>query len=73
MKNIQVFNGAANSDFDIFAATEEEFLLIFPEGQDDKVEQVCASRTRTRTSVSRTFSVNAPENQGGAPEETHRR
>jgi hypothetical protein len=34
MKNIQVFDGAANSAFDIFAATEEEFLLIFPEGQD---------------------------------------
>lgn len=34
MKNIQIIDGADNSVFDIFAATEEEFLLIFPEGQD---------------------------------------
>jgi len=34
MKNIQVIDGAANSVYDIFAASEEEFSLIFPEGQD---------------------------------------
>lgn len=34
MKNIQVINGADNSVYDIFVATEEEFLLIFPECQD---------------------------------------
>lgn len=34
MKNIQVIDGAVNSVYDIFAATEEEFALIFPEGQD---------------------------------------
>jgi len=34
MKNIQVFDGATNSVYDIFAATDEEFALIFPAGQD---------------------------------------
>ena len=34
MKNIQVFDGATNSVYDIFAATVEEFALIFPAGQD---------------------------------------
>ena len=34
MKNIQVIDGAHNSVYDIFAATEEEFSLIFPPGQD---------------------------------------
>lgn len=34
MKNIQVIDGAINSVYDIFVATDEEFLLIFPEEQD---------------------------------------
>lgn len=34
MKNIQVIDGAVNSVYDIFAATEEEFSLIFPDDQD---------------------------------------
>jgi hypothetical protein len=34
MKNIQVIDGALNAVYDIFAATEKEFALIFPEGED---------------------------------------
>lgn len=34
MRNIQIIDGADNAVFDIFAATEEEFALIFPSGQD---------------------------------------
>jgi hypothetical protein len=34
MKNIQVIDGARNSVYDIFSVTEDEFSLIFPEGQD---------------------------------------
>lgn len=34
MKNIQVIDGAKNCVYDIFAATEEEFLLIFPNETD---------------------------------------
>lgn len=34
MKNIQVIDGAQNCVYDIFAATEEEFALVFPAGTD---------------------------------------
>lgn len=34
MKNIQIIDGALNAVFDIFAATADEFALIFPGGQD---------------------------------------
>lgn len=34
MKNIQVIDGAENTVYDIFAATDDEFALIFSEGQD---------------------------------------
>ena len=34
MKNIQVIDGALNCVYDIFAAADEEFDLIFPAGQD---------------------------------------
>ena len=34
MRNIQVFDGAVNAVYDIFSATDEEFALIFPDGQD---------------------------------------
>ncbi|MDB5840067.1 MAG: hypothetical protein JWQ23_2019 [Herminiimonas sp.] len=34
MKNIQIIDGARNSVYDIFAATEDEFALIFP-GETD--------------------------------------
>ncbi|PTU72819.1 hypothetical protein [Pseudomonas mangrovi] len=32
MKNIQVIDGAVNCVYDIFAATDDEFSLVFPEG-----------------------------------------
>jgi len=34
MKNIQIIDGAQNCVYDIFAATDEEFALLFPEGTD---------------------------------------
>ena len=34
MKNIQVIDGAENCTYDVFAATEEQFDLIFPGGTD---------------------------------------
>ena len=34
MKNIQVIDGAINSVYDIFQATDEEFAQIFPPGQN---------------------------------------
>ena len=42
MKNIQVIDGAENCVYDIFAATEEEFTLIFPAGEDVAfIDEVC--------------------------------
>jgi hypothetical protein len=42
MKNIQVIDGAVNAVYDIFSATDEEFALIFPEGQDIAfIDEVC--------------------------------
>jgi hypothetical protein len=37
MKNIQIIDGAVNATFSIFQATEEEFLVIFPDGRDIEV------------------------------------
>jgi hypothetical protein len=34
MKNIQIIDGAQNSVYDIFSATDKEFALIFPSGTD---------------------------------------
>lgn len=34
MRNIQVIDGAENCVYDVFAATDEEFALVFPDGQD---------------------------------------
>jgi hypothetical protein len=43
MKNIQVIDGANNCVYDIFAATDEEFAVIFPSGQDVAfIDEVCS-------------------------------
>ena len=34
MRNIQVIDGADNCTYDIYAVTEEEFEVIFPDGRD---------------------------------------
>jgi len=34
MKNIQVIDGAPNCVYDIFAATDDEYYLVFPCGED---------------------------------------
>jgi hypothetical protein len=34
MKNIQVIDGAENTAYNIFSATDDEFDMIFPVGQD---------------------------------------
>ena len=49
MKNIQVIDGAANCVHDIFATSDEDFALIFPDGEDiafidDVTARVDASR-----------------------------
>jgi len=34
VKSIQIFDGADNAVYDVFAADDEEFALIFPDGTD---------------------------------------
>jgi len=43
MPNIQVIDGADNCVYDIFAATDEEFAVVFPPGEDVAfIDEVCA-------------------------------
>jgi hypothetical protein len=35
MKNIQIIDGALNCTFSIFQATDEEFLMVFPDPSQD--------------------------------------
>ncbi len=47
MKNIQVIDDAKNCVYDIFAATEEEFSLIFAPGQDVAfIDEVCSRKNK---------------------------
>ncbi|MFT3881443.1 MAG: hypothetical protein QM703_17480 [Gemmatales bacterium] len=49
MKNIQIIDDAANCVYDIFAATDEEFGLLFPPGQDVAfVDEVYSRENTTR-------------------------
>jgi hypothetical protein len=34
VKNIQIIDGAKNSVYDIFQATDDEFAVLFPDGTD---------------------------------------
>ena len=46
MKNIQVIDGASNCSYDIFAMTEEEFRILFPDpGQDIEFVEDAIDRT----------------------------
>ena len=43
MKNIQVIDGAENCVYDIFAASDEDFALLFPSGEDVAfIDEVCS-------------------------------
>ena len=43
MKNIQIIDAADNCVYDIFAATDEEFAIVFPEGHDIAfISEVCS-------------------------------
>ena len=45
MKNIQVIDGAVNCVYDVFAATDEEFSIIFPPGENIAFNDEVCSRT----------------------------
>jgi hypothetical protein len=44
MKNIQIIEPAANCKYEIYAATDEEFELIFPNGADIEFIEDCLRR-----------------------------
>jgi hypothetical protein len=49
VRNIQVIDGALNAVYDIFQATDEEFSLIFPSGQDIAfIDEVMARGPHTK-------------------------
>jgi hypothetical protein len=56
MKNIQVIDGAENCVYDIFAATDEEFSVIFPTGQDIAFIDEVFSRA-DRASLDKTLTM----------------
>ena len=39
MKNIQIIDSAADASFSVFQATEDEFAVIFPDGQDIEISE----------------------------------
>ncbi len=58
MKNIQVIDGAQNSVYDIFAATDAEFRVIFKPGEDvafieDVFKRHRATKKTLQTALSR--------------------
>lgn len=57
MKNIQVIDGAVNCVYDIFAATDEEFALIFPEGQDIAFVDEVYERVRDDVALNHVFEA----------------
>jgi hypothetical protein len=59
MKNIQIIDGALNCTFSIFQATNEDFVLLFPEPHQDiqyaedvlslpRQEEICSALNRMR-------------------------
>lgn len=66
MKNIQVIDGANNSVYDIFSATEREFAFIFPAGQDIAfIDEVIARAPKKKLDVvfSKIWERRVPKHQ----------
>ncbi len=57
MKNIQVIDGAVNCVYDIFSATDEEFALIFPEGENVAFIDEVARSGCDREKLERAFAA----------------
>ncbi len=45
MKNILIVDGALNATFSVFQATDEEFAMLFPNGQEIEVAEDVIERT----------------------------
>jgi len=56
MKNIQVIDGALNAVYDIFAATNADFALIFAPGEDVAfIDEVVARHARQKRNLKAAF------------------
>lgn len=51
LKNIQVIDGSENSNYSIFAATDEEFEVIFPSGNDIEFAEDFFDRAGEETGI----------------------
>jgi hypothetical protein len=66
VKNIQVIDAAENAVFDVFAATEDEFALIFPADQDVAfIDEVCArvDATQLQTALAALWTRRIPKRE----------
>ena len=66
MKNIQVIDAAQNAVFDVFAATDDEFALIFPPDQDVAfIDEVCArvDATELETALAALWARRIPKRE----------
>lgn len=52
MKNIQVIDGALNCTYSTYAATQEEFEMIFPEGRDIEFDDDLVARLGEKEAAS---------------------
>lgn len=49
MKNIQVIDDAINCTYEIFAINDDDFVLIFPDGQDIEFDKDFRKRCKKKT------------------------
>jgi hypothetical protein len=69
LKNIQIIEPAANCKYEIYAASDEEFDLIFPNGADIEFIEDCLRRLGNGRLIEITNNlwtrpINKPEVQG---------
>jgi hypothetical protein len=51
MKNIMVIDGAENCVYDVFAAPDDDFALIFPEGRISRSSRISSTERTPNVSL----------------------
>ena len=69
MKNIQVIDGAQNTTFSIFQATDDEFALLFPEPRQDLqyADHLLALPQQEAVTAALSRILGAPHPEAGRP------
>jgi hypothetical protein len=57
MKNVQVIDGARNCTYDIFAVTDKEYVLLFPNGADVEFISDFITRVGKKTATAVTTAM----------------